>query len=277
MCTLAIYFRVFSEYPVVIAANRDEFLDRPALPPTTLADNPHVIGGKDLKAGGTWLGLNSHGLVCGLLNRRSELPANPNARSRGILTLEALSHRTPGNASGYVARQNGADYNFFNLLMASRNEAYVAYNRAGADQIEVAELSPGFHLLTNLDLDDFECPRISRSYRKFLDLAETNKSSGPESLLAALAGVLSQHTTELDARSGRPNALCMHLGGYGTRSSSILIMSRASNRVIHHFAAGPPCITAYHPAEVPRSFFEESRDTSDGEASDRNRGAGQED
>jgi uncharacterized protein with NRDE domain len=276
MCTLAIYFGVFPDYPVVIAANRDEFLERPALAPSTLADHPHVVGGKDLKAGGTWLGLNSYGLVCGLLNRRSELPANPAARSRGILTLEALSHRRPVEASAYVASQNGSDYNPFNLLMASRNEAFVAYHRAGASRIEVAPLSPGLHLLTNLDLDDFECPRISRSYRKFYDLAKSNMSPNPECLREALARVLSEHTTELDSRSGRPNALCLHLGDYGTRSSSILMMHGDSNRTIHHFAAGPPCKSAYHPAPVPGSLLEEGRDTRDRKASDRDRSTSKE-
>ena len=70
MCTLAIYFQVFPDYPVVIAANRDEYLARPALPPTTLLEHPHVVGGKDLQASGTWLGINQYGLVAGLLNRR---------------------------------------------------------------------------------------------------------------------------------------------------------------------------------------------------------------
>lgn len=56
MCTLAIYFRATRSCPVVIAANRDEFLERPARDPTTLLDNPHVVGGKDLKAGGPGLG-----------------------------------------------------------------------------------------------------------------------------------------------------------------------------------------------------------------------------
>ncbi len=93
MCTLAIYFRVTRDCPVVIAANRDEFLDRPAVDPTTLLEHPHVVGGKDLRAGGTWLGISENGLVGGLLNRRAEMAANPDARSRGLLCLDALRRR----------------------------------------------------------------------------------------------------------------------------------------------------------------------------------------
>src|SRR5277367_3022593 len=159
MCTLAIYFRTFADYPVVVAANRDEYLARAAVPPVTLNDDPQVVGGKDLRAGGTWLGINEHGLVAGLLNRRTADygPADPNLRSRGLLCLEALRQSTATAAARFVERERGADYNAFNLLIASREAAFVAYNRGG--EVEVVELTSGLHLLTNLDADDFECPR----------------------------------------------------------------------------------------------------------------------
>src|SRR5437016_3930631 len=109
MCTLAIYFRVFREYPVVIAANRDEFFARPTIGPTVIARNPEVVGGKDLQAGGTWLGINDRGIVAGLLNRRSDLPARPDAHSRGLLCLQALSHASVDEAMQWAGSQNGAD------------------------------------------------------------------------------------------------------------------------------------------------------------------------
>ena len=92
----------------------------------------------------------------------------PSLRSRGLLCLDALRHESAAEAVRYVERQRGADYNPFNLLIASREGAFVAYNRWG--EIEVVSLTPGFHLLTNLDVDDFECPRISRSHSRFAEL-----------------------------------------------------------------------------------------------------------
>ena len=170
MCTLAIYFKAFADYPVIVAANRDEYLARPALPPTTLVETPHIVGGKDLRASGTWLGINEHGMVAGLLNRRNgALENDPNLRSRGLLCLDALRSPNAAEAAQFVAGQSGRDYNPFNLLIASREEAFVAYNRWG--QIEVVSLTPGIHLLTNLNVDDFECPRISRSRKHFEELA----------------------------------------------------------------------------------------------------------
>lgn len=252
MCTLAIYFQATHDWPVVIAANRDEFLERPAADPTILLDRPHVIGGKDLRAGGTWLGISENGIVAGLLNRRSDNGANPDARSRGLLCLDALRKKTAREAAEFAARERGSDYNPFNLLMASRTEAFVAYNHGAS--IEVVELRPGLHLLSNLNVNDFECPKISASYGKFAALGQqTDFRRDPVGQRAALGALLADHNTQLDPRSGRPNALCLHLENYGTRSSSLIFLREDGREIMHYFAAGPPCVTAYGTAIVPRS------------------------
>jgi uncharacterized protein with NRDE domain len=252
MCTLAIYFKAFADYPVIVAANRDEYLARPALPPTTLTDTPHIVGGKDLRASGTWLAINEHGMVAGLLNRRNGTVENDaTLRSRGLLCLDALRCRNVAEAAQFVAGQSGCDYNPFNLLIASRDEAFVAYNRWG--QIEVVRLTPGIHLLTNLDVDDFECPRISRSRKHFEGLGlRPDFARDPVARREELHRLLADHSTQLDPRSGRPNSLCLHLGDYGTRSSSMIFMARQLEEVKHFFAAGPPCTSSYEPAMVPR-------------------------
>jgi uncharacterized protein with NRDE domain len=251
VCTLAIYFRVFPDFPVIIAANRDEYLARPALPPTTLLDQPRVVGGKDLVANGTWLGINEYGLVAGLLNRSraSYGDPDPTLRSRGLLCLDALRHRTAAEASEFVRHQRGVNYNPFNLLVASVNEAFVAYNRGGG--LEIVPLAPGMHLLTNLDLNDFECPRISRAHDRFAALcASADFARDPVGGREKLGGLLADHSTQLDAREGRPNALCLHMGNYGTRSSS-LIFEAGNGAITHFFAPGPPCTTPFTPAPVP--------------------------
>ena len=256
MCTLAIYFQAAREFPVVIAANRDEFLDRPAGEPTTLLEKPHVVGGKDLKAGGTWLGISEYGIVAGLLNRRAANGGNPDARSRGWLCLDALRRRTAAEAAEFAAHERGSDYNPFNLLMVSRTEGFVAYNRGAS--IEVVALKPGLHLLTNLDVDDFECPKISASYGKFAELGNrADFQRDPIGQRGALAAILADHNTQLDSRigaiaGGRPNALCLHLDNYGTRSSSLIFMRGDMPEIAHYFAPGPPCRTAYALAIVPR-------------------------
>jgi uncharacterized protein with NRDE domain len=248
MCTLAIYFRVFAQWPVVIAANRDEVLSRPTLPPTTLAEHPQIVGGKDLTAGGTWLAINEYGVIGGLLNRRQAVPNNPSLRSRGLLCLEALAHRSVTEALAFVVDQEPESYNPFNLLLASRGQSAVVHNHGG--RLRSTVLTPGVHLLTNLDVDDFECPRISRSYDRFAAIgAEPAFSDGPE-LRRRLHELLADHSTQLDPRSGQPNSLCIHRPGYGTRSSSLIFMNNAGH-IEHYFAPGPPCTTDYAPAPVP--------------------------
>jgi uncharacterized protein with NRDE domain len=249
MCTLAIYLRVFPQFPVVVAANRDEYLARPAAPPTLLCDGPVVVGGKDLRAGGTWLAINEFGMIAGLLNRRSDAPANPDCRSRGLLCLDALKHKTVDEALRFVAAQDPERYNPFNLLLASREAAAVAHNRQG--RIDTTRLTEGTHLLTNLDVNDFECPRISRSFSRFAALsAEPEAAKDPALMRQRLTALLTDHSTQLDPRTGRPNSLCLHLGDYGTRESSLIFLSAAGG-VEHFFAPGPPCTTPYAPAPVP--------------------------
>ena len=149
-------------------------------------------------------------------------------------------------AAAFVGRLHGGDYNPFNLLIASRQASFVAYNRFG--KIEVVELTPGFHLLTNIDVDDFECPRISRSYGRFAELGQRADFAGnPLANRVLLGNLLADHSTQLDPRSGRPNSLCMHLGDYGTRSSSLIFMGREDSQVEHFFAAGPPCVASFEP------------------------------
>jgi uncharacterized protein with NRDE domain len=255
MCTLAIYFQTASRWPIVLAANRDEFLDRPAAEPTTLADHPYIVGGKDLRAGGTWLGINEHGLVAGLLNRRATAGADPKARSRGLLCLDALRCRGAHDAVEFVRAQRAQDYNPFNLLIASREHAFVAHNRAG--RIDLVQLATGLHMLTNLDVDDFECPKISRAYERFAELGARDEfRRDPVAMRSELAALLADHSTQLDSRNGeagsaRSNALCLHLDGYGTRSSSLIFIGADSAQIEHFFAPGPPCRTAFAPAAVP--------------------------
>src|SRR5437764_973522 len=112
MCTLVILRRPDHDWPVVIGANRDEMIDRPALPPGRhWPDRPEVTAGKDLLAGGSWLGLNDWGVAAAVLNRHGSLGPAPGQRSRGELVLEALDHADaadPGAPAGLSLRRLAA-------------------------------------------------------------------------------------------------------------------------------------------------------------------------
>ncbi len=110
MCTVVILRRPGHDWPLIVAANRDEMAGRPsAAPARHWPDRPEVVGGLDRLAGGTWFGLNDYGVVAGVLNRSDSLGPKFGYRSRGELPLEALDH-----AEASVAARNRAT-DLFNL------------------------------------------------------------------------------------------------------------------------------------------------------------------
>lgn len=250
MCTLAIYFRTSDRYPLVVAANRDEFLERPARPPAVVAESPWVVAGTDLVAGGTWLGLNEHNLVVSVLNRRTGEKPDPTLRSRGLLCSELLRCSTASEAIEHFAADRSA-YNPFNLLVASPSEAYVISNFQSP--ATVTALEPGLHLITNLSLNDPTCPRIAKSHRLFEAAIPRLEDEDSEPFRKAVRGILSDHSTPLDPRyQGPPTNLCVHLGAYGTRCSSVLMYAESAARTAFWHADGAPCETAHQPLSLPR-------------------------
>jgi uncharacterized protein with NRDE domain len=249
MCTLALYFRVFAEYPIVIAANRDEALTRPSSTPVQLWSSPWIYGGQDLLAGGTWLGVNAYGVAVGVLNRQSLTSADSQLRSRGQLCLTALKHTSATDAMQAIMRQADHQYNPFNLVIVDQQFAYVIDNQKR--ELTLHTLSPGVHLITNRNPNDLECPRIARFFPFF---SEVNRSFVEQSislptLFNALHHKMAEHTDNTEPRNG----LCLHLDGYGTCSSTLLAYSSVELRYDYRFADGPPCRTLYTEVSLPKS------------------------
>jgi uncharacterized protein with NRDE domain len=249
VCTLAVYVGCFHDHPLVVAANRDEAYARPSLPPELLrSDAPRAFGGRDVTAGGTWLGINEDGLVAGLLNRQVRHPRDLACRSRGLLCLDLLACRGAEEAAARVAREPAGRYNPFNLLLADARVAFVASQAAGGAP-RVERLERGLHLLTNLDVNDPRCPRIGASHAGFAAAGDAfAEERDLDALFGRLAARLADHTTALDPRG--PGALCVHGDGYGTRSSTIIVRDAAGRSRWHH-ADGPPCRTPLSPVALP--------------------------
>lgn len=250
MCTLAIWIRALPGFPLVVAANRDEWLERPASGPMVLAEHPRRVGGCDLVAGGTWLATSTYGMVAGLLNRRTEGSPDPSRRSRGLLPLLALEAPSARAAEPTIAALDPEAYNPFNLLVADAHDAWVAQNVGG--RLAITRLDAGVHVLTNLDVDDPRCPRIARSTRLFAAAGEAFATDRDAPRFRATLGrILADHETALDPRVPAPfGALCVHAGAYGTRCSSLLFLDEEGS-FEHWFADGPPCRKPFAPARVP--------------------------
>jgi uncharacterized protein with NRDE domain len=250
MCTLAIYVRQFAEFPVVVAANRDEFLARPATSPLLLSNAPRIVGGQDLLAGGTWLGISEHGVVAGLLNRRTVDAPVEGKRSRGLLMLDTLAAPSAAAAVETFAATDPTTYNAFTLLVADARDAWAVQNRP--EGMELTALDPGVHVLSNLDVHDPTCPKVARSHERFARAGDAFRADGDlPAFRTALRTILSDHTIALDPRL--PDALgslCVHTETFGTRCSSLLF-GDAHGGWQHWFADGPPCRAAYEPALTP--------------------------
>ena len=236
--------------PLVVAANRDEFLARPTAPPGILrSDRPCAFGGRDLVAEGTWLGVNESGLVAGMLNRRTSALLDPDCRSRGQLCLDMLGHARAVEAAAAAVKEPADRYNPFNLLVADAHDGLVVTHGSG-EASHLVRLDRGLHLLTNLDLNDPRCPRIAASQQAFAAAGDGFARDGDRAaFVARLAAVLADHTTPLDPRG--PGGLCVHGDGYGTRSSSVILVGRSGDVLGYHHADGPPCRTRLDPVALP--------------------------
>ena len=250
MCTLAVWGRVFADAPVIVAANRDEFLARPSTPPAVLrSDPPRAFGGRDTQAGGTWLGVGETGLVVAMLNRRTTAPPDSACRSRGQLCVELLACGTATAAAALVERQPAGRYNPFNAVIADATATFVASQPPG-DPPRLFPLERGLHLVTNLDVNDPTCPRIAGSRARFDAAAGPFGHDGNvPALVERLQAVLGDHATPMDPRDSE--SLCVHRGPYGTRSSSVIVVG-GDGRPRHYFhAEGPPCRTPLAEVALP--------------------------
>ena len=238
MCILMVIHRVLPAHPIVVAANRDEYYDRPSQGPSLLGHSPRIWGGRDRRAGGTWMGLNEHGVVVGLTNRRlhAEQPTDPQRRSRGWVCLEALRGSTAAEAAETLISQPAGRYNPFNLLVMDPTELmWIAYD----DEPVVRPLQPGLHILANGDLNDFETARLRRA-RRLLQAAEPASLHG-------LVPVLEQACRDHEPGVQNRETICMHRDNdtYGTVSSTILALPAHGREPVYRYTAGHPCQTPY--------------------------------
>ena len=241
VCTLAIYFRALPQFPLLVAANRDEQYDRPSAPPQRHGTEPKIVAGCDLRAGGTWLGVNEHGLLAAILNRKinSRNVSFPDARSRGLLCMDLLARRSAADADSFI-RDYQASYNPFTALVADRHHAYVFYN--AGQKFVAQELTPGLHVFSSAAEFDLHSEKADRAYTLFGEVGEKLRRDGGTALqmIAALRSALGDHS--LPAGSADPgDSICVHRDSSGTVSSSIVLLSPLSAAFEMFHCAGAPC------------------------------------
>ncbi|MEJ0068805.1 MAG: NRDE family protein [Pseudomonadota bacterium] len=198
-----------------------------------------MIAGRDRLAGGSWLGLNDHGLVACVLNRRHTLGPDPDKRSRGELVLEALDHADAEDAAGALAGLAPASYRGFNLVIADNRDAYWLKNEAGS--ITNTRLPPGLTMLTAVDANARAHPRVARHLPRFEAVPPPDPATGDwtawTEILASPAGLEPE-----DAMTILP----VRPGGFATVSSALIALPASPSppsppiRPVFRFAAGRP-------------------------------------
>ncbi len=237
MCTLLALHRCFPEAPLVIAANRDEYLDRAASGPAIRRVGArNLLYPTDLKAGGTWLGWSETGLFAGLTNRPTQTP-NPDRPSRGALVVDALQANSAKEAAENLFSIPADRYNPCNVFVADDLDAFVVVLEG---QPRLQKLEPGAHVIGNADPNDRGNAKIARLLEESAPIASGSFDGAPE----ALAGLLRMHVESGDTRTPL-EATCIHAGPYGTRSSTLFVRGhqRQGDRLL--YAEGAPCATSY--------------------------------
>jgi uncharacterized protein with NRDE domain len=249
MCTLVILRRPAHHWPLLIAANRDEMRERPCAPPGRhWPDRPEVVAGLDRLGGGSWLGVNDHGLVAAVMNRTGTLGPEPGKRSRGELVLEALDHAEAEQAARALADLNPAAYRPFNLVVADPRDSFWLSHR-GDGRITLAEIPAGVHMLTAGELDDPTLPRI----RVHLPRFRAAPVPDPETADWDPWKPLMASRTHPEP-NGAETAMNLDLPtGFGTVSSAFLALPRYpgfERRPLWLFADGPPDRAPFRPVAL---------------------------
>ena len=234
MCTLLVGIDRPRAGMLLLGANRDESLARPAMPPHVLVRQPRIVAGRDSLAGGTWLGVQDVDFVAAILNRpvpeaaagRWAAGAEPD-RSRGLLCLDALRLDSAKQVVEWLKDEVlTCRYAPFTLFVADAGGAFAAY---WDGRLRIEELFPGWHVLTHGDVDDPFDPR-SEHVHTSLRLSPPRQ---PEDLVPTLA-------SHEGAR-----AVCLHADPHGTVSSSLVHLDWREGTTRYLHAAGRPCATPF--------------------------------
>ena len=214
-------------WPVLLAANRDEMLDRAWDPPGAYwPDLGGVVAGRDRLGGGTWMGVNAAGVVASVLNRPGSLGPAAGKLSRGALPLLALTHDTASSAAAALTALDGNAYRSFNMVVADRAAVWFIRN-PGTGRPSARALPPGLHMVTAHDPDDVQSPRVARHLPRF---RAADPPAPPD--WSAWEALLADRTGPRDAALTVPPA-----AGFGTVCASMLGLP-ALGPPLWRFAAG---------------------------------------
>ena len=227
MCLIVLSLGQHPEYPLILAANRDEFHARPTQEAHWWPDKPDIVGGRDLQAGGTWLALQKRGRFATVTNFRDAQPPSPKHRSRGQLVTAFLDcNSTP---TDYLATVEEDAYAGFNLIVGTADEVAYLSNREEGTR----ELAPGTYGLSNALLDG-PWHKVEKSRARLSTLLAKGRID-ETSLMRIMedrdkAPVAEVETGRLDfAKAHAITAPFIVMPEYGTRCTTVVLADKEGN------------------------------------------------
>jgi uncharacterized protein with NRDE domain len=241
MCLIAIAWQTHADFSLALAANRDEFHDRPATAASWWNGKQEIFGGRDLQQGGSWLAISRRGRLAAITNIRRMLPPAPGAPSRGGLVREFVQGDLTAKQYAEAIAERATRYSGFNLLLFDGPQVVFCHNMDG---YEHRVLEPGIHVVSNATLDTPwpKAQRLRRAMQAFVNQRVASRNL----LFSALADAEQAKDDELP-NTGVGIEMERFLSppfirgdGYGTRASSIVTVGNDGQAefVEHRFGPG---------------------------------------
>lgn len=247
MCLIVFAYKVHPRYELILAANRDEFYSRPASRAAFWEDAPEILAGRDLIAGGTWLGVTRAGRFAAVTNYREPLAA-PGEKSRGKLVSEFLLGRETPDEYLQNLKKHGLEYSGFNLLTGDfgGERSRLAYSSNRSDRVQI--LNPGIYGLSN-HLLDTPWHKVSLARKMLAENIARSETVSPDALFQILQNrelADDEELPETGVGRGREKLLSpvfIESEIYGTRCSTVVLIEK-NNRVLFQEKAFQPALFA---------------------------------
>lgn len=230
MCLINFHIQDHPIYRLIVAANRDEFYERPTAPAQFWEDKPYLLAGRDLSQRGTWLGITKSGRFAALTNYRDPAEQRKNVRSRGEIVTDFLDSGVTAAQFLKALQQKRLEYAGFNVIAGTADELFYYSNVEN----EVKKISAGTHGLCNHVLDT-PWPKVVKGKLELQKLVEQQRNIQPDELFDVLQDAEPFPDGQLpDTGVGKKlervlSSLFIQSEGYGTRSSTVLLIDHENN------------------------------------------------
>ncbi|QDI92392.1 NRDE family protein [Salicibibacter halophilus] len=230
MCLINFQWKAHKHYPLIIAANRDEFYERPTAPAHFWEDEPELLAGRDLVQKGTWLGITKQGKFAALTNFRDPQQIDPGKASRGEIVKQFLTEDWSPKEFVESLREHRESYTGYNVIAGTLDEMY-HYNNV---HNELNKVNPGAHGLSNDSLNT-PWPKVIKGKQTLNVYATQASEIKTEPLFQMLSDTEQAPVEELPATGIDPDferqlsPLFIHTENYGTRASTVLLIDNQKN------------------------------------------------